>query len=41
VDAGNYYTSTTVEGALQEIGAGLTGVIADIHFRRVFLLMGG
>ena len=39
-DAGNYYTSTNVEGALQEIGAGLSGIVADIHFRRVFLMMG-
>jgi hypothetical protein len=39
VDAGTYYTSTDVEGALQEIGAGGIGggsgggriLIADVH----------
>ena len=37
VDAGNYYTSTTVEGALQEIGA---AVFTDFAYRRIMLLMG-
>jgi len=40
VDVGNYYTSTTVEGALQEIGASLVP-LTDIRYRRIMLLMGG
>jgi hypothetical protein len=38
VDVGNYYSSTTVEGALQEIGA--AGLFTDLHYRRIMMLMG-
>ena len=39
VDAGNYYSSNNVEGALQEIGAAMAG-FTDLHYRRIMLLMG-
>ena len=40
-DAGNYYSSTDVEGALQEIGASLTPILADNGYRRILMMMGG
>jgi phage portal protein BeeE len=39
-DAGGYYGSTNVEGALQEIGATLVPVLADTGYRRIMMMMG-